>query len=179
MFPAKWKSDYLPSEQCLYESVYFAYYRVTIVKDKDTRRSKGVAFVLFLDRESARNCVRAINNKQVRIVYSKALSSTITGMLWKNLSFIFFSKITFSHQLFGRTVKASIAIDNGRATEFIRRRNYTDKSKCYECGVCARLSIKSVKVVRCRKMKVYHCVFWISCQYRIQVIWATRALKIS
>lgn len=38
-------------------------------------------------------------------------------------------------QLFGRTVKASIAIDNGRATEFIRRRNYTDKTKCYECGV--------------------------------------------
>lgn len=38
-------------------------------------------------------------------------------------------------QLFGRTVKASIAIDNGRAAEFIRRRNYTDKSKCYECGV--------------------------------------------
>uniref|UniRef100_A0A3Q3W3I1 Zinc finger CCHC-type and RNA-binding motif-containing protein 1 n=1 Tax=Mola mola TaxID=94237 RepID=A0A3Q3W3I1_MOLML len=77
--------------------------KVTIVKDKDTRRSKGVAFVLFLDRESAHNCVRAINNKQ----------------------------------LFGRTVKASIAIDNGRATEFIRRRNYTDKSKCYECGVSA------------------------------------------
>lgn len=40
-------------------------------------------------------------------------------------------------QLFGRTVKANIAIDNGRATEFIRRRNYTDKSKCYECGVSA------------------------------------------
>lgn len=80
--------------------------KVTIVKDKDTRRSKGVAFVLFLDRESARNCVRAVNNKQ----------------------------------LFGRTVKASIAIDNGRATEFIRRRNYTDKSKCYECGDAGHLS---------------------------------------
>lgn len=51
--------------------MYAAYYRVTIVKDKDTRRSKGVAFVLFLDRESARNCVRAVNNKQVRIVYSE------------------------------------------------------------------------------------------------------------
>lgn len=80
--------------------------KVTIVKDKDTRKSKGVAFVLFLDRDSARNCSRAINNKQ----------------------------------LFGRTVKASIAIDNGRATEFIRRRNYTDKTKCYECGDTGHLS---------------------------------------
>ncbi|XP_068611289.1 zinc finger CCHC-type and RNA-binding motif-containing protein 1 isoform X2 [Brachionichthys hirsutus] len=80
--------------------------KVTIVKDKDTRQSKGVAFVLFLDRESARNCVRAVNNKQ----------------------------------LFGRTVKASIAVDNGRATEFIRRRSYTDKSKCYECGDTGHLS---------------------------------------
>ncbi|KAM9771947.1 zinc finger CCHC-type and RNA-binding motif-containing protein 1 isoform 1-T2 [Syngnathus typhle] len=75
--------------------------KVTIVKDKDTHKSKGVAFVLFLDRDSAHNCARAVNNKQ----------------------------------LFGRTVKASIALDNGRATEFIRRRNYTDKSRCYECGV--------------------------------------------
>lgn len=41
-------------------------------------------------------------------------------------------------QLFGRTVKASIAVDNGRATEFIRRRNYADKSRCYECGVGCR-----------------------------------------
>uniref|UniRef100_A0A3Q3AK68 Zinc finger CCHC-type and RNA-binding motif-containing protein 1 n=1 Tax=Kryptolebias marmoratus TaxID=37003 RepID=A0A3Q3AK68_KRYMA len=80
--------------------------QVTIVKDKDTRQSKGVAFVLFLDRESAHNCARAVNNKQ----------------------------------LFGRTVKASIAIDNGRATEFIRRRNYTDKTRCYECGDTGHLS---------------------------------------
>uniref|UniRef100_A0A8C6MB36 Zinc finger CCHC-type and RNA-binding motif-containing protein 1 n=1 Tax=Nothobranchius furzeri TaxID=105023 RepID=A0A8C6MB36_NOTFU len=80
--------------------------KVTIVKDKDTRQSKGVAFVLFLDRESAHNCARAVHNKQ----------------------------------LFGRTVKASIAIDNGRATEFIRRRNYVDKSRCYECGDTGHLS---------------------------------------
>ncbi|KAK3525656.1 hypothetical protein QTP70_002567 [Hemibagrus guttatus] len=48
---------------------------------------------------------------------------------------------SLSHkELFGRTVKASIAIDNGRAAEFIRRRNYTDKSKCYECGEDGHLS---------------------------------------
>lgn len=127
-------------------SMYVTCYRVTIVKDKDTRRSKGVAFVLFLDRESARNCVRAVNNKQVRIVYLEALSSGIMGILWSKLSFFSFSKINFSPQLFGRTVKASIAIDNGRATEFIRRRNYTDKSKCYECGVCAHKYIGAFKL---------------------------------
>ncbi|XP_076187529.1 zinc finger CCHC-type and RNA-binding motif-containing protein 1 isoform X4 [Aptenodytes patagonicus] len=81
-------------------------YLVTIMKDKDTRKSKGVAFILFLDKESAQNCSRALNNKQ----------------------------------LFGRVIKASIAIDNGRAAEFIRRRNYFDKSKCYECGEAGHLS---------------------------------------
>ena len=45
--------------------------------------------------------------------------------------------IVFVSQLFGRTLKASIAVDNGRATEFIRRRDYVDKTKCYECGVSA------------------------------------------
>lgn len=37
--------------------------------------------------------------------------------------------------MFGRTLKASIARDNGRAAEFIRRREYPNKSRCYECGV--------------------------------------------
>jgi len=41
-------------------------------------------------------------------------------------------------QMFGRTIKASIAKDNGRATEFIRRKVYKDKSRCYECGVCTQ-----------------------------------------
>uniref|UniRef100_A0A8C3SAW8 Zinc finger CCHC-type and RNA-binding motif-containing protein 1 n=1 Tax=Chelydra serpentina TaxID=8475 RepID=A0A8C3SAW8_CHESE len=87
-------------------SKYGKVVKVTIMKDKDTRKSKGVAFILFLDKESAQNCSRALNNKQ----------------------------------LFGRVIKASIAIDNGRAAEFIRRRNYFDKSKCYECGETGHLS---------------------------------------
>lgn len=40
----------------------------------------------------------------------------------------------------GRTVKSSIAVDNGRSTEFIRRRDYPDKSQCYECGEEGHLS---------------------------------------
>ncbi|XP_049631458.1 zinc finger CCHC-type and RNA-binding motif-containing protein 1-like [Suncus etruscus] len=87
-------------------SKYGKVVKVTIMKDKDTRKSKGVAFILFLDKDSAQNCTRAVNNKQ----------------------------------LFGRVIKASIAIDNGRAAEFIRRRNYFDKSKCYECGESGHLS---------------------------------------
>ena len=39
---------------------------MTIVKDKVSRESKGVAFILFLDRESAQKAVGAINKKQVR-----------------------------------------------------------------------------------------------------------------
>lgn len=74
--------------------------KVTIMKDKDTRKSKGVAFILFLERDSAHKAVRALNRTQ----------------------------------LFGRTVKCNIAKDNGRAKDYIRRKVYPDKSKCYECG---------------------------------------------
>lgn len=45
-------------------------------------------------------------------------------------------------QMFGRTIKSSIAIDNGRSTEFIRKRQYTDKTCCYECGKEGHLSYK-------------------------------------
>lgn len=41
------------------------YIRVTIVKDKKNRKSKGVAFVLFLHRDEATVCVKATNGIQV------------------------------------------------------------------------------------------------------------------
>lgn len=64
--------------------------------------------------------------------------------------------------MFGRTLKASIAKDNGRTAEFIRRRvssalsffsvfnfifikEYPDKTKCYECGEMGHLSYKCEK----------------------------------
>ncbi|TGZ48131.1 zinc finger CCHC-type and RNA-binding motif-containing protein 1-like [Temnothorax curvispinosus] len=80
--------------------------KVTILKDKVTRRSRGVAFVLFLKTEDAVSCAKALNNTEV----------------------------------LGRTLKSSIAVDNGRSTEFIRRRDYPDKSQCYECGQEGHLS---------------------------------------
>lgn len=42
--------------------------------------------------------------------------------------------------MFGRTLKSNIATDNGRSAEFIRRRNYPDKTRCYECGEDGHLS---------------------------------------
>lgn len=45
-----------------------------------------------------------------------------------------------SSQMFGRRLKSSIAVDNGRSAEFIRRRNYPDKKRCYECGDEGHLS---------------------------------------
>ena len=44
---------------------------MTILKDKDTRESKGVAFVLFLDRQTAQKAVAAVNRKQVLIITIK------------------------------------------------------------------------------------------------------------
>lgn len=68
-----------------------------------------------------------------------------------HLGYVWYSLVRVWHvlfsQLFGRTVKASIAVDNGRATEFIKRRNYTDKTKCYECGVSAYSTFYPVRSI--------------------------------
>ncbi|KYN04795.1 PREDICTED: zinc finger CCHC-type and RNA-binding motif-containing protein 1-like [Cyphomyrmex costatus] len=82
--------------------------KVTILKDKVTRRSRGVAFVQFLRMDEAVSCAKRLNNTEI----------------------------------YGRTVKSSIAIDNGRSTEFIHRRDYPDKSQCYECGQKGHLSYR-------------------------------------
>ncbi|GLV46294.1 RNA-binding protein 9 [Carabus blaptoides fortunei] len=85
--------------------------KVTVLKDKVTRKSKGVAFIFFLKREFAQKCVDEVNMEE----------------------------------LFGRTVKCSIAKDNGRSTEFIRKKYYTDKTQCYECGSTGHLSYNCEK----------------------------------
>ncbi|XP_030762865.1 zinc finger CCHC-type and RNA-binding motif-containing protein 1-like [Sitophilus oryzae] len=85
--------------------------KVTVLKDKQNRRSKGVAFVLFLSPDDAMVCVQEVNSKE----------------------------------MFGRTLKASIAKDNGRTREFIRRKEYPDKTKCFECGEAGHLSYSCSK----------------------------------
>ncbi|XP_041379090.1 LOW QUALITY PROTEIN: zinc finger CCHC-type and RNA-binding motif-containing protein 1-like [Gigantopelta aegis] len=74
--------------------------KVTVLKNKTTRESQGVAFVLFVDRASAHKAVRVLNNRE----------------------------------MFGRTLKCSVAKDNGRAAELLREKCTKDKSFCYECG---------------------------------------------
>ncbi|XP_008789535.1 U11/U12 small nuclear ribonucleoprotein 31 kDa protein [Phoenix dactylifera] len=80
--------------------------RVTVLKDRVSRQSRGVAFVLFVSRHDAAAAVRTMDRKVLN----------------------------------GRTISVSIASDNGRAAEFIRRRVYKDKSRCYECGEEGHLS---------------------------------------
>ncbi|XP_022134360.1 U11/U12 small nuclear ribonucleoprotein 31 kDa protein [Momordica charantia] len=74
--------------------------RVTVLKDRQTRRSRGVAFIQFISQDDAVKACKEMNGKILN----------------------------------GRVLKAAIATDNGRAAEFIRKRVYKDKSRCYECG---------------------------------------------
>ena len=71
------------------------------MRDRKTRSSKGVGFVLFKTTECALKAAEEMNDTIVM----------------------------------GRTIKCSVAIDNGRSSEFSQRRVYADKSRCYECGV--------------------------------------------
>lgn len=85
--------------------------KVTVVKDRHSRQSKGVAFVLFTTQEDAQRAVREMQGK----ILNK------------------------------RKIKVSIAADNGRAAEFIKRRVYKDKTRCYECGEPGHLSYECPK----------------------------------
>uniref|UniRef100_A0A182JKE2 Uncharacterized protein n=1 Tax=Anopheles atroparvus TaxID=41427 RepID=A0A182JKE2_ANOAO len=49
--------------------------------------------------------------------------------------------------MFGRTVKASIAKDNGKSADNAQRKHYPDKSRCYECGTEGHLSYNCPKNV--------------------------------
>jgi U11/U12 small nuclear ribonucleoprotein SNRNP31 len=99
------------------------------MKDKETRQSKGVAFALFLNQKGAHTAVNALHNKEVQTAWQ--LHSV--------------SAFRFCMQLFGRTLKCSVAKDNGRTPEFIRRKTYPDKSRCYECGEFGHLSYQCPK----------------------------------
>ncbi|KAK4359961.1 hypothetical protein RND71_022190 [Anisodus tanguticus] len=85
--------------------------KVTVVKDRVTRKSRGIAFILYVSKEDAIKAVKGIDKKVLN----------------------------------GRTLTASIASDNGRAAEFIRKKVYKDKSRCYECGEEGHLSYECPK----------------------------------
>ncbi|KAG8651122.1 U11/U12 small nuclear ribonucleoprotein 31 kDa protein [Manihot esculenta] len=85
--------------------------RVTVLKDRASRQSRGVAFIQFVSRNDALSAARQMDKKILN----------------------------------GRTLSASIATDNGRATEFIKKRIYKDKSRCYECGESGHLSYECPK----------------------------------
>ncbi|KZV24252.1 hypothetical protein F511_01734 [Dorcoceras hygrometricum] len=85
--------------------------KVTVLKDRHTRQSRGVAFILFVTRDDAVIAARSMDKKILN----------------------------------GRTLHASIAADNGRAAEFIRKKVYKDKSRCYECGEEGHLSYECPK----------------------------------
>jgi U11/U12 small nuclear ribonucleoprotein SNRNP31 len=38
---------------------------VTIVKDRETRQNKGVAFILFLEKDDAIRAIEAFNGREV------------------------------------------------------------------------------------------------------------------
>ncbi|KAK7271548.1 hypothetical protein RJT34_27527 [Clitoria ternatea] len=80
--------------------------RVTVLKDRHTRLSRGVAFIQFVSRHDARSAAEQMHGKVLN----------------------------------GRTLTASIAADNGRAPEFIRKRVYRDTGRCFECGASGHLS---------------------------------------
>lgn len=44
--------------------------------------------------------------------------------------------------MFGRKLRAKIATDNGRSAEFVRKRSYENKQRCFECGDEGHLSYK-------------------------------------
>lgn len=61
----------------------------------------------------------------------------------RGVAFVQFLRIDDAHkcrqsvndtEMFGRRLRASIATDNGRSAEFVRKRTYENKSRCYECG---------------------------------------------
>ncbi|OIV95479.1 hypothetical protein TanjilG_23922 [Lupinus angustifolius] len=80
--------------------------RVTVLKDRHTRQSRGVAFIQFVSRDDACSAASQMHQKILN----------------------------------GRTLTASIASDNGRAPEFIKKRVYSDTGRCFECGESGHLS---------------------------------------
>ena len=55
-------------------------------------------------------------------------------------------KSTHNMQMFGRTWNANIARNNGRTAEFIKRKEYPNKSKLVSCYFSYRMVLKKIKI---------------------------------
>lgn len=58
---------YLPLHKSIWSIILFHYmiFRISVIKDRQSRKSKGVAFILFLKPEEAQACVQETNLKEV------------------------------------------------------------------------------------------------------------------
>lgn len=59
-------------------------FRVTVVKDRVTRKSKGVAFVQFLYENDAQRCAQEYNGKEVKIRIRTKSNSNSTAWIFKS-----------------------------------------------------------------------------------------------
>ncbi|XP_076046984.1 zinc finger CCHC-type and RNA-binding motif-containing protein 1-like [Oratosquilla oratoria] len=137
-------------------------------RPKTLAPSKSTVYVSNLPFSLTNSDLHKIFAKYGDIVRVTILRDNVTRNS-KGVAFILFKtreeatacvRGTENHQMFGRTLRSNIAKDNGRAPEFIRRREYPDKSRCYECGEEGHLSFKCPKnllgdrdVIKKRKKK--------------------------
>ncbi|XP_055902762.1 zinc finger CCHC-type and RNA-binding motif-containing protein 1-like [Eupeodes corollae] len=112
--------------------------------------SRSTVYASNLPFSLTNNDIHKIFEKYGRIIKVTTMCDKISRKS-KGVHFIHFLKVQDAQscvdelnntQLFGRVIKVSIAKDNGRSTEFIKRREYTDKTRCYQCGEFGHLSYK-------------------------------------
>eukprot|EP00128_Syssomonas_multiformis_P009404 Colp12_sorted_trinity150504_noHs@16460 len=105
--------------------------------------SKSTVYVANLPFELTNNDLHKMFEKYGQVVKVTIVKDNVTRES-KGLAFVLFLKSEDARvavkalngsEVMGRTIKTSIAKDNGRASEFIKKKVYKDKSKCYECGV--------------------------------------------
>lgn len=109
---------------------------MTILRDKDSRKSKGVAFIQYKAKEHSRKCVSEVNNKEVNVNGKRVQFRKLLILLWPIHS-----------QMFGRTIKASMAKDNGKSGEYQERKTYSSNQFCFECQQEGHVSYKCPKNV--------------------------------